>query len=61
MTFPHAIDCHDLGLANGEPAGRDDADVGTLEERCPFDWSQMKWLKPPFPSELDLKLHRNFD
>lgn len=49
------------GLPMVNPQGADDADVETLEERCPFDWSQMKWLKPPFPSELDLKLHRNFD
>jgi predicted O-methyltransferase YrrM len=49
------------GLPMVNPLGADNTDVQTLEDRCPFDWNQMKWLKPPFPTELDLKLHRDFD
>lgn len=50
-----------LGFPIVNELGINNKDIETLGERCPFDWSEMKWLKPEFPSELDLKLDRNFD
>lgn len=49
------------GFPMVNPMGAENVDVATLEARCPFDWGQMKWLKPPFPPELDLKLQRDFE
>ena len=50
-----------IGLPIVNELGADDSDVDTVEERCPFDWEEMKWLKDPFPAELDLKLPRDFE
>lgn len=50
-----------IGLPLVNESGLNDADTETLKERCPFNWAEMKWVKSPFPAELDLKLPRNFD
>ena len=41
--------------------GEDDVDLDSLNFRCPFDWDAMKWVKSPFPPDLDLKLERDFE
>jgi len=50
-----------IGMPIVNELGVDDTDTDTLTERCPFDWEKMKWLKPQFPPELDLKLKRNYE
>lgn len=50
-----------LGFPVVDLLGRVDEDIKSLNERCPFDWSTRKWLREPFPKELDLKLYRDFD
>lgn len=50
-----------IGLPVVNDMGLDDADTETLKDRCPFDWTEMRWLKAPFPPEMDLKLFRNYD
>jgi hypothetical protein len=50
-----------IGFPVVNATGRHDEDLQTLPERCPFDWDNMKWMKPAFPEELDLKLERDFD
>lgn len=49
-----------LGFPVVNALGINDEDVESLEERCPFDWEKMKWLREPFPKEIDLKLDRDF-
>jgi hypothetical protein len=49
-----------LGFPVVNQLGRADEDIKSLAERCPFDWSTMKWLREPFPTELDLKLDRDY-
>ncbi len=50
-----------LGFPLVNSVGIDDSDLKSLQERCPFDWSNMKWKAPSFPSMLDLKLPRDFN
>ncbi|MCB1538806.1 MAG: hypothetical protein H6865_06355 [Rhodospirillales bacterium] len=50
-----------IGWPLVNPQGADDADLEDIGVRCPFDWESMRWLKDPFPPELDLKLARDFD
>lgn len=51
----------DIGMPMVNSLGIDDADIASLHDRCPFDWNEMKWIKDPFPSDLDLKLDRKYD
>lgn len=50
-----------IGMPIVNAQGTDDSDTDTLNQRCPFDWSEMKWLKSTFPIELDMKLLRSYD
>jgi hypothetical protein len=50
-----------LGFPVVNQLGQVDEDIKSLDERCPLDLSTMQWRREPFPEELDLKLHRNFD
>lgn len=50
-----------IGMPLVNELGINDADTETLEERCPYDWNEMKWIKPGCPEELDLRLDRGFD
>jgi hypothetical protein len=50
-----------IGMPIVNQKGLNDEDTATLGERCPFDWDKMEWLKPHFPTEMDLKLERNYD
>ena len=49
-----------LGFPVVNEIGRQDHDVQSVVQRCPYDWNQMKWAIDPFPPELDLKLDRDF-
>jgi hypothetical protein len=50
-----------LGFPIVNMNGINNMDIKTVEERCPFDWQNNKWLKDGFPIELDQKLKRKFD
>lgn len=45
-------------LVNSE--GIDDEDINTLNERCPYDFQNNKWLKDEYPDSLNLGLKRDF-
>jgi rubredoxin len=58
--FFHELMITHLGFPVVNRFGMSNDDIKSLEERCPFDWSTMEWLREPFPKELDLKLDRDF-
>jgi hypothetical protein len=40
--------------------GVNDDDLLSLEERCPYDWNNKKWILDEYPKSLDLKLDRRY-
>ncbi len=50
-----------LGFPIVNMEGFADADLLSLNDRCPFNWDKMEWEKKEFPNELNLGLDRNFD
>lgn len=50
-----------LGFPVVNQQGVDDEDLKSLGHRCPYDWDNKRWLKGPWPEELDLGLDREFD
>lgn len=50
-----------IGMPLVNEQGVDDVDLASLGERCPFDWKEMRWQKPSYPEELDLKLDRAYE
>ena len=50
-----------LGFPLVNLQGIDNVDITSLDDRCPFDWGNMKWLVEEFPESLDLKLERDFE
>ena len=49
----------DIGLPLVNLSGRDDADTESLQDRCGYDWDNMKWeIEADFPDSLDLGLFR---
>jgi hypothetical protein len=50
-----------LGFPLVNEQGISDADLESLNDRCAFDWEQMKWEDENiYPETLDLGLHRSF-
>ncbi|MDY0005383.1 MAG: hypothetical protein RBS22_01070 [Spongiibacteraceae bacterium] len=54
-----ALMISNIGLPLVTIEGLDDADVETLPERCPFDWSKMEWRVDKYTEVFTLP--RNFD
>jgi hypothetical protein len=50
-----------LGFPLVNLLGIDDKDIETVEERCPYNWEKMEWVKEAFPPELNLELYRKYE